>query len=65
MPTVTLDVEEIPHGHGMSTKLGIADGLLEERKPKGEVPNGHDASYKRGVQIGTALRQEIANLVKK
>lgn len=64
MPKITLSVEEIPHGHGLSTKHGIADGLLEETKYEGKVPNGHDASYQRGVEIGKKLMQQVASLVK-
>ena len=64
MPEITLLVEEIPHGHGKSTKRGIADGLLEETKYEGNVPSGHDASYRRGVKIGEGLMQKVAKLVK-
>ena len=64
MPTITLAVEEIPHGHGLSTKRGIADGMLEETQYEGGVPNGHDASYRRGVKIGQELMQQIAELVR-
>ena len=64
MPTIKLTVEEIPHGHGMSTKRGIADGLLEETKYENNLPNGHGASYRRGVKIGKELMQRVAGLVK-
>ena len=64
MPTITLPIEEIPHGHGLSTKRGIADGLLEETRGQGDVPNGHDASYQRGVEIGKELKRQIADLVR-
>ena len=64
MTTIKVDIEEIPHGHGMSTKRGIADGLLEESGNEGNVPNGHDASYRRGVEIGEELKRQVADLVK-
>ena len=64
MPTITVTVEEIPHGHGLSTKRGIADGLLGETKYKSNVPSGHDKSYRRGVEIGKKLVQQVADLVK-
>ena len=65
MPSFSLDLEDIPHGHGMSTKRGIADGLLDESRYEGNVPNGHEASYRRGVKAGKELRTQVADAVKK
>ena len=64
MKKVVLLIKDIPHGHGLSTKRGISDGLLDRTEYEGKVPNGHDASYQRGVGAGKDLMQQINDLVK-
>ena len=64
MPTLEITVEEEPHGHGLSVRRGIADGLLEEAQYKDKVPPTHRASYRRGVDLGTELRKQITAIVK-
>lgn len=55
---------DIPHGHGLSFKRGVSDGLLEESTYDGEVHETHRASYQRGVEEGVALRVAIADRVR-
>jgi hypothetical protein len=55
---------DIPHGHGLSHKLGISDGLLGRTDYEVDVHETHRASYRRGLQEGEALQQEIASRVR-
>lgn len=64
MTTVTIDIPEIPHGHGLSFKKGVADGLLDNRDHEATPHETHAASYQRGIEVGTELKQKIAKLVK-
>jgi hypothetical protein len=32
MATISVDIEEIPHGHGLSFKRGVSDGLLDSNE---------------------------------
>lgn len=61
-----LNNKTIPHGHGLSYKKGIADGLLgtEREDLKGYVPQGHDGSYKKGVEEGKELAVSINSRVR-
>lgn len=54
----------IPHGHGLSHKKGISDGLLERNSFADDLPNGHEESYRRGRAEGVELRQAIAHRVR-
>jgi hypothetical protein len=65
MAIIQINLEEIPHGHGLSFKKGVADGLLDCRDNEGTVHKTNAASYQRGVEIGTDLKRDIAHLVKK
>ncbi len=56
--------QDIPHGHGLSYKKGIADGILDESLHEDSVHETHLASYKRGFEEGVALRTSVANRVK-
>lgn len=64
MTTINLNIPEIPHGHGLSFKKGIADGLLDCRDHEGTPHETHLASYERGIEVGAELKREIAKLVK-
>lgn len=64
MTTVTIEIPEIPHGHGLSFKKGVADGLLDCRNHEAELNKTHDASYRRGIEVGAKLKSQIAKLVK-
>ena len=64
MTTVTIDIPEIPHGHGLSFKKGVADGLLDNRDHEATPHETHAASYQRGIEVGTELKQKITKLVK-
>jgi hypothetical protein len=64
MTTIQLEIPEIPHGHGLSFKKGVADGLLDCREHEQTPHETHTASYERGLTIGTVLKNEIARLVK-
>lgn len=64
MPTIQLEIDEIPEGHGLSFKKGISSALLNEDL-SADLPNGHDKSYSRGQEIGSSLKEEVAKFVKK
>lgn len=64
MTTVKIEIQEIPHGHGLSFKKGVADGLLDCRDNEATPHETHAASYERGIEVGAALKCEIAKLVK-
>lgn len=55
---------DIPHGHGLSFKKGVSDGLLERNDYADDLPNGHNESYRRGVEEGLAIRHRIARRVR-
>ncbi len=64
MTTVTIEIPEIPHGHGLSFKKGVADGLLECRDHEATPHETHTASYQCGIEVGAELKSQIAKLVK-
>lgn len=64
MKEIKLLVPEIPHGHGLSFKKGVADGLLGKRQHESSCHETHAASYIRGYEIGEQLKAEFANHVK-
>tara|TARA_R110002012_G_scaffold23242_2_gene79045 strand:+ start:503 stop:700 length:198 start_codon:yes stop_codon:yes gene_type:complete len=64
MTAIHLSIEEIPHGHGLSFKKGVADALLDCRDNAATLHETHSASYQRGIEVGTELKREIAKLVK-
>jgi hypothetical protein len=64
MATVQIDIPEIPHGHGLSFKKGVIDGLLGTRSHESEIHETHLASYERGLAVGADLKEKIAGQVK-
>lgn len=64
MTTIQIKIPEIPHGHGISFKKGLADGLLDCRDHEATPHETHSASYQRGLEVGAELKREIAKLVK-
>lgn len=46
MAKVSFEIPEIPHGHGLSFKKGIADGLLDRRDHEDTHHETHSLSYK-------------------
>ena len=64
MKKIQLEITEIPHGHGLSFKKGVADGLLGCSDHKETIHSTHSASYERGFSVGTDLAREIAEHVK-
>ncbi len=64
MTIIQLNIPEIPHGHGLSFKKGIADGLLDCRDHEATPHETHSASYERGIEVGAELKHEIAKFVK-
>ncbi len=48
-----------PHGHGLSHKRGISDGLLNKKEFQNDLPHGHDKSYREGIKIGEQLRVAV------
>lgn len=61
---IQIDLPEIPHGHGLSFKMGLADGLLKARSHESAPHPTHSASYEKGIAVGEELRKKIAVLVK-
>ena len=60
-----LDIPDISHGHGLSFKKGIVDGILGENRFENDLPDGgHSSSYKKGYDLGESLKSEIATKVK-
>lgn len=58
--------DTLPEGHGASFKKGISEVLLESaRTPAEYTPNGHELSRQRGKEVGKALADKIAKIVKK
>lgn len=64
MATIEITIPDIPHGHGLSFKKGLADGLLESELNKHTYHETHAASYRRGRDVGEVLKQEVAKHVK-
>ena len=64
MDEIEITIPEIPHGHGLSFKKGVADGLLESQQHESSCHETHAASYRRGREIGGVLKTEIAKRVK-
>ncbi len=64
MTLLQIEIPDIPHGHGLSFKRGVADGLLDSSEHQ-DLPHAtHAASYGRGVEVGRTLKTKIAPLVK-
>jgi hypothetical protein len=64
MDKVELLLQSIPHGHGLSFKKGLADGLLDSNEHKSTTHETHAASYRRGVDVGIEMKRKIAEFVK-
>ena len=64
MKTIYLEIPDIPHGHGLSFRRGLADGLLVVATNEMLPHPTHAASYQRGKTVGQALLAQIAKLVK-
>ena len=64
MTSLEIEMHEIPHGHGLSFKKGIADGLLECRDHENTCHETHAASYRRGCEVGVKLKEQVARLKK-
>jgi len=58
-----IEIPEIPHGHGLSFKRGVADGLLESNQYEDEIHDTHSASYKKGQDVGKRMKQIVAQHV--
>ena len=64
MKKIEITIPDIPHGHGLSFKKGLADGLLGTEEYKSTCHDTNAASYRRGLEVGNALKQEVAEQVK-
>ncbi len=64
MSNIVMPIENIPHGHGLSFKRGVADGLLNSDAHQSDFHQTHAASYERGKTFGIQLRSEIAKHVR-
>ena len=63
MHKIEFEIPEIPHGHGLSFKKGVADGLLDNHNHEATPHETHAASYQRGLEVGAGLKVKIAKLV--
>lgn len=63
MNNIQIEIPEIPHGHGLSFKKGVSDGLLGSEANKNQLHETHLASYERGFAVGEVLKERIAVLV--
>lgn len=61
---LSIPIGDIPHGHGLSFKRGVADGLLDSNTHESEPHPTHSATYERGKIFGIQLKAEIAKHVK-
>jgi hypothetical protein len=64
MTKIIINIPEIPHGHGLSFKKGVADGLLSCEDHEGKCHQTHSLSYQKGLNVGKEMKFEIAKLVK-
>ena len=64
MAVINLEINEIPHGHGLSFKRGVASSLVDIDDLSKNLPSTHEHSFERGKQIGNQLKTEIAKAVK-
>ncbi len=64
MEKIEIAIPDIPHGHGLSFKKGLADGLLKTNDHESTCHETHSASYHRGRDVGEVLRREVAKHVK-
>ena len=64
MSNYEIVIPDIPHGHGLSFKRGVADGLLETSEHQQSYHETHAESYRRGVEFGRHLKARIAEKVK-
>jgi hypothetical protein len=64
MDKIEIAISDIPHGHGLSFKKGVADGILDSKDYESTCHETHKASYLRGCEVGKALKEEIAKKVK-
>lgn len=60
MAIIKIEIQEIPHGHGLSFKKGVADGLFKCNENEQKVPKSHLKSYERGLKVGAELERGIA-----
>lgn len=61
---MTIIIPEISHGHGLSFKKGITNGLLYVDRFKNTLPEGgHSSSYK-DYEIGESLKDKVASQIK-
>lgn len=57
--SIRLEINDIPHGHGMSFKRGVADALLDTMTVDQCHPT-HRRTHERGLELGKQLKQAIA-----
>lgn len=60
MAIIKIEIQDIPHGHGLSFKKGVADGLFKCNENEQKVPKSHLKSYERGLKVGAELERGIA-----
>jgi hypothetical protein len=62
---IEIELPDIPHGHGLSFKKGLADSLLDSKVNESTCHETHKKSYSEGRAIGETIKQEVAKHVKK
>jgi len=60
MAIIKIEIQEISHGHGLSFKKGIADGLFKCNENEQKIPKSHLKSYERGLKVGAELERGTA-----
>jgi hypothetical protein len=63
MSKIEIVIPQIPHGHGLSYKKGVADGLLDAEQFQKDFHKTHSASYQKGREVGITLKNIIAQHV--
>jgi len=64
MNNSAFEIPQIPHGHGLSFKKGVADALLNNREHEQSCHKTHSASYNEGQKLGLKLLEQISKHVK-
>ena len=64
MTHIAIELSDIPHGHGLSFKKGVSDGVLDSKENQKSIHETHLASYRKGLIFGEELKSKIAKHVK-
>lgn len=64
MNKISIEISDIPHGHGLSFKKGLADALPDNRDNESSCHETQLASYNKGRDAGATVAASIAKHVK-